>query len=200
MFDFQIFIMKDFLIKNWLGLVAVVISVGTWLSFWLRFSPFTWDSFSVMATTMGVIVTFLVGFQIWTVIDNKEFKKEVKAEQKEVKDTLQSVVYQELINQFIINFEFSMVYYEIGRNLSPYLKFALQTIQLGLSCNQIEKCNLVIKGMLEVIENSSVEFTNRQHSMLLDIFYNIKIPDPTSGLNTKGLEYVGERIRKATII
>ena len=143
--------MKDFLIKNWLGLVAVVISVGTWLSFWLRFSPFTWDSFSVMATTMGVIVTFLVGFQIWTVIDNKEFKKEVKAEQKEVKDTLQSVVYQELINQFIINFEFSMVYNEIGRNLSPYLKFALQTIQLGLSCNQIEKCNLVIKGMLEVI-------------------------------------------------
>ncbi|WP_314894181.1 hypothetical protein [uncultured Capnocytophaga sp.] len=192
--------MKDFLIKNWLGLVAIVISVGTWLSFWLRFSPFTWDSFSVMATTMGVIVTFLVGFQIWTVIDNKEFKKEVKAEQKEVKDTLQSVVYQELINQFIINFEFSMVYNEIGRNLSPYLKFALQTIQLGLSCNQIEKCNLVIKGMLEVIENSSVEFTNRQHSMLLDIFYNIKIPDPTSGLNTKGLEYVGERIRKATII
>ena len=192
--------MKDFLIKNWLGLVAVVISVVTWLSFWLRFSPFTWDSFSVMATTMGVIVTFLVGFQIWTVIDNKEFKKEVKAEQKEVKDTLQSVVYQELINQFIINFEFSMVYNEIGRNLSPYLKFALQTIQLGLSCNQIEKCNLVIKGMLEVIENSSVEFTNRQHSMLLDIFYNIKIPDPTSGLNTKGLEYVGERIRKATNI
>ena len=192
--------MKEILKKNWLGLVAIVISVVTWLSFWLRFSPFTWDSFGAMATLLGVIVTFLVGFQIWTVIDNKEFKKEVKAEQKEVKDTLQSVVYQELINQFIINFEFSMVYYEIGRNLSPYLKFALQTIQLGLSCNQIEKCNLVIKGMLEVIENSSVEFTNRQHSMLLDIFYNIKIPDPTSGLNTKGLEYVGERIRKATII
>lgn len=190
----------EFLKKNWLGLLSIVISVGTWFSFWLRFSPFTWDSFSAMATLLGVIVTFLVGFQIWTVIDNKEFKKEVKAEQKEVKDTLQSVVYQELINQFIINFEFSMVYNEIGRNLSPYLKFALQTIQLGLSCNQIEKCNLVIKGMLEVIENSSVEFTNRQHSMLLDIFYNIKIPDPTSGLNTKGLEYVGERIRKATII
>lgn len=46
-----------FLKKNWLGLVTVVISVGTWLSFWLRFSPFTWDSFGAMATTMGVIVT-----------------------------------------------------------------------------------------------------------------------------------------------
>ena len=203
--------MKNFLRKNWLGLLAIVISVGTWLSFWLRFSPFTWDSFGAATAVMGVIVGFLTGFQIWAVIDNKEFKKEVKAEQeafrdkveikqKDIESTLQDVIYHELVNQFIINFEFSMVYYEIGRNLSPYLKCALQTIQLGLSCNQIEKCNLVIKGMLEVIDNSPVEFTNRQHSMLLDIFYNIKIPDPTSGLNTKGLEYVGERIRKATII
>lgn len=70
--------MKEILKKNWLGLVAVVISIGTWLSFWLRFSPFTWDSFGAMATTMGVIVTFLVGFQIWAIIDNKERDKELK--------------------------------------------------------------------------------------------------------------------------
>lgn len=201
----------EFLKKNWLGLVSLLISVSTLLLFWCRLSPFTWDSFGAITAVMGVIIGFLTGFQIWAVIDNKEFKKEVKAEQKAFRDkveieqkgigsTLQDIIHQELINQFIINFEFSMVYYEIGRNLSPYLKFALQTIQLGLSCNQIEKCNLVIKGMLEVIDSIPVEFTNRQHSMLLDIFYNIKIPDPTSGLNTKGLEYVGERIRKATII
>ena len=192
--------MKNFIRKNWLGLLSIVISVGTWLSFWLRFSPFTWDSFGAMAVTMGIIVTFLVGFQIWTVIDNKEFKKEVKAEQKEVKDTLQSVVYQELINQFVINFEFSMVYNEMGCNLFSYLKFALQTIQLGIMSKQIDKCNSVISAMIEVIDKNTLEFRDKQHSILLDIFYNIKIPDPTSGLNTKGLEYVGERIRKATII
>ena len=192
--------MKNFIRKNWLGLLSIVISVGTWLSFWLRFSPFTWDSFGAMAVTMGIIVTFLVGFQIWTVIDNKEFKKEVKAEQKEVKDTLQSVVYQELINQFVINFELSMVYNEMGCNLFSYLKFALQTIQLGIMSKQIDKCNSVISAMIEVIDKNTLEFRDKQHSILLDIFYNIKIPDPTSGLNTKGLEYVGERIRKATII
>lgn len=47
---------------------------------------------------MGVIVTFLVGFQIWAVIDTSRFK----AEQKEVEETLQKVVYQELINQSIL--------------------------------------------------------------------------------------------------
>ena len=190
-----------FLKKNWLGLVSLLISVSTLLLFWCRLSPFTWDSFGAMAVTMGIIVTFLVGFQIWTVIDNKEFKKEVKAEQKEVKDTLQSVVYQELINQFVINFEFSMVYNEMGCNLFSYLKFALQTIQLGIMSKQIDKCNSVINAMIEVIDKNTLEFIrDKQHSILLDIFYNIKIPDPTIGLNTKGLEYVGERIRKATII
>ena len=61
-----------------MGLLSIVISVGTWLSFWLRFSPFTWDSFGAMAATMGVIVAFLTGFQIWAVIDNKERDKELK--------------------------------------------------------------------------------------------------------------------------
>ena len=70
--------MKKFLRKNWLGLLSIVISVGTWLSFWLRFSPFTWDSFGAMAATMGIIVAFLTGFQIWAVIDNKERDKELK--------------------------------------------------------------------------------------------------------------------------
>jgi hypothetical protein len=69
---------KKFLRKNWLGLLSIVISVGTWLSFWLRFSPFTWDSFGAMAATMGIIVAFLTGFQIWAVIDNKERDKELK--------------------------------------------------------------------------------------------------------------------------
>ena len=78
MFDFEKDVMKNFLRKNWLGLLAIVISVGTWLSFWLRFSPFTWDSFGAMAATMGIIVAFLTGFQIWAVIDNKERDKELK--------------------------------------------------------------------------------------------------------------------------
>ena len=65
--------MKDFLKKNVLSLMSMLISVVTILLFWCRFSPFTWDSFGVMATFLGVIVTFLVGFQIWAIIDTEEF-------------------------------------------------------------------------------------------------------------------------------
>lgn len=192
--------MKDFLKKNALPLLSLLISVITLLLFWCRFSPFTWDSFGAMATLLGVIVTFLVGFQIWAVIDTSRFKAEIKAEQKEMEETLQKVVYQELINQFIINFEFSMVYNEMGRSLFSYLKFALQTVQLGVMCKQIDKCNSMINAMIEMIDKNMVEFTDKQHSILLDIFYNIKSSDPIKDLKNKELQYIEERIRKATII
>ena len=124
--------MKDFLKKNILPLLSLLISVATLLLFWCRLEPFTWDSFGATTAVMGVIVTFLVGFQIWAVIDTSRFK----AEQKEVEETLQKVVYQELINQ----------------------------------------------------------------SILLDIFYNIKSSEPIKDLKNKELQYIEERIRKATII
>jgi hypothetical protein len=94
--------MKDFLKKNILPLLSLLISIATLLLFWCRLEPFTWDSFGATTAVMGVIVTFLVGFQIWAVIDTSRFKSEIKAEQKEVEETLQKVVYQELINQSIL--------------------------------------------------------------------------------------------------
>lgn len=192
--------MKDFLKKNILPLLSLLISIATLLLFWCRLEPFTWDSFGATTAVMGVIVTFLVGFQIWAVIDTSRFKAEIKAEQKEMEETLQKVVYQELINQFIINFEFSMVYNEMGRSLFSYLKFALQTVQLGVMCKQIDKCNSMIDTIIEVIDKNTVEFTDKQHSILLDIFYNIKSSEPIKDLKNKELQYIEERIRKATII
>lgn len=80
--------MKDFLKKNALPLLSLLISVITLLLFWCRFTPFTWDSFGTMATLLGVIVTFLVGFQIWTIIDNKAHNKNVSEQIIEIKENI----------------------------------------------------------------------------------------------------------------
>ena len=78
--------MKNFLRKNWLGLLAIVISVGTWLSFWLRFSPFTWDSFGAITAIMGIMITFLVGVQIISIVDFKSKIKELNEKEYIIKD------------------------------------------------------------------------------------------------------------------
>lgn len=192
--------MKDFLKKNVLPLMSMLISVVTLLLFWCRFSPFTWDSFGVMATFLGVIVTFLVGFQIWAIIDTKEFKKSIKKENEIINEQLKNVVYQDLMNRFVISFEFSMVYHETATNLFAYLKFSLQAIDLGITCNEIDKCNLVIKGMIDVVEYSNMSFTDKQQKILLSIFYNFQERALLiKELKNNELQYIEERIRKAII-
>ena len=80
--------MKDFLKKNILPLLSLLISIATLLLFWCRLEPFTWDSFGAMATLLGVIVTFLVGFQIWTIIDNKAHNKMVSEQIIEIRENV----------------------------------------------------------------------------------------------------------------
>lgn len=191
--------MKNFLRKNWLGLLAIIISVGTWLSFWLRFSPFTWDSFGAMATTMGIIVTFLVGFQISAIIGVRRFEKKIEEEQKEIKNAIQTIDYLRTHSLFIINHEFSMVYHEIGSSLFSYMKFALQTVEYGVSCGQIITCNSVIKAINEVLSKNDVVFTEFEKGLLLSIYYSIKTPELIKGLDVDRFKQIGKYLMKARI-
>lgn len=185
--------------KNWSGLVAVVISVGTWLSFWLRFSPFTWDSFGAMATLLGVIVTFLVGFQISTLIGLRDFKKKIEEEQKQMNNAIQKIDYLRTHSLFIINHEFSMVYNEIGSSLFSYMKFALQTVEYGVSCGQITTCNSVIKAINEVLSKSDVVFTGFEKGLLLSIYYSIKTPELIKGLDVDRFKEISKYLMEARI-
>ena len=191
--------MKNFLRKNWLGLLAIVISVGTWLSFWLRFSPFTWDSFGAITAIMGIIITFLLGIQISAIIGVRRFEKKIEEEQKEIKDTIQTIDYLRTHSLFIINHEFSMVYHEIGSSLFSYMKFALQTVEYGVSCGQITTCNSVIKAMNEVLSKSDVVFTEFEKGLLLRIYYSIKTPELIEGLDMDRFKQIGKYLMEARI-
>ncbi|WP_314150623.1 hypothetical protein [Capnocytophaga granulosa] len=191
--------MKEFLRNNGLGLLAIVISVATWLSFWLRFSPFTWDSFGAITAIMGIIITFLLGIQISAIIGVRRFEKKIEEEQKEIKDTIQTIDYLRTHSLFIINHEFSMVYHEIGSSLFSYMKFALQTVEYGVSCGQITTCNSVIKAMNEVLSKSDVVFTEFEKGLLLRIYYSIKTPELIEGLDMDRFKQIGKYLMEARI-
>jgi hypothetical protein len=196
---FKIDVMKEFLRNNGLGLLAIVISVATWLSFWLRFSPFTWDSFGAITAIMGIIITFLLGIQISAIIGVRRFEKKIEEEQKEIKDTIQTIDYLRTHSLFIINHEFSMVYHEIGSSLFSYMKFALQTVEYGVSCGQITTCNSVIKAMNEVLSKSDVVFTEFEKGLLLRIYYSIKTPELIEGLDMDRFKQIGKYLMEARI-
>ena len=199
MIGFKIDVMKEFLRNNGLGLLAIVISVATWLYFWLRFSPFTWDSFGAITAIMGIIITFLLGIQISAIIGVRRFEKKIEEEQKEIKDTIQTIDYLRTHSLFIINHEFSMVYHEIGSSLFSYMKFALQTVEYGVSCGQITTCNSVIKAMNEVLSKSDVVFTEFEKGLLLRIYYSIKTPELIEGLDMDRFKQIGKYLMEARI-
>lgn len=156
--------MKDFLKKKALPLLSLLISVITLLLFWCRLEPFTWDSFGATTAVMGVIVTFLVGFQIWAVIDTSRFKAEIKAEQKEIKscfeekqrlieDKLKYIVLKQKDSDYTYSYYFAKIYGQ-SLNLPEYVRYSLQAVYYGLQCNAkqyTEACNELIKGVNSVI-------------------------------------------------
>lgn len=195
--------MKDFLIKNWLGLVAIVISVGTWLSFWLRFSPFTWDSFSVMATTMGVIVTFLVGFQISALIGLREFKNKMEDEQKKLDEKVKILDLRQKDSHFTYSYYFAKLY-GMSLNLPEYTSYSLQAMYYALLCNteqHIINCNELIRGVNDIIKTAQgLSITGSRQELLLRDFYRVKAISQVEGVDNKALEEIGKHIIKASII
>lgn len=118
--------------KNWLGLVAIVISVGTWLSFWLRFSPFTWDSFGAMAATMGIMITFLVGVQIISIVDFKSKINELKEKEYVIKDLIINGNLQEIYMKAEIKMNIAEMYLKL-RSYNDYMRFYLEAVELILA-------------------------------------------------------------------
>ena len=206
--------MKNFLRKNGLGLAAIVISVGTWLSFWLRFSPFTWDSFGAMAATMGIIVTFLVGFQISAIIgvsrfekkieeEQKDFKNKIKEEQKKLDEKVRNLDLRQKDSDYTYSYYFARIYGQ-SLNLPEYTRYSLQAMFYALQCGtkqRITDCNELIKGVNEIIKMmGGLSIKESMQESLLKDFYRVKAISKVEGIDNKTLEEIGKGIITASII
>ena len=92
-----------------------------------------------------------------------------------------------------------MVYYEMNKNAFPYVKFALQTLEYGVACNQISACNSVIKAMEEVLSKNDIVFTEFEKGLLLSIYYSIKTPELIKGLDVDRFKQISKYLIEARI-
>ena len=168
--------------KNWLGLVAIVISVGTWLSFWLRFSPFTWDSFGAMAATMGIMITFLVGVQIISIVDFKSKINELKEKEYVIKDLIINGNLQEIYMKAEIKMNIAEMYLKL-RSYNDYMRFYLEAVESILAVKlfkeslfeeTVNKANIMVNTLAHVLENVKIFVTEEEKVLMLELLYNIK--------------------------
>ena len=174
--------MKNFLRKNGLGLLAIVISVGTWLSFWLRFSPFTWDSFGAITAIMGIMITFLVGVQIISIVDFKSKIDELKEKEYIIKDLIITGNLQEIYMKAEIKMNIAEMYLKL-RSYNDYMRFYLEAVESILAVKlfkeslfeeTVDKVNIMINGLVNELENVNIFVTEEEKISILELVYNIK--------------------------
>ena len=174
--------MKDFLKKNVLPLLSLLISVVTLLLFWCRFSPFTWDSFGAMATLLGVIVTFLVGIQIISVVDFKSKIDELKNKEYIIKNLIVSSNLQEIYIKSEIKMNIAEMCLKL-RDYNDYMRFYLEAAECLLSVKlfeeslfekTVDKVNLMINALVNELENINIFATEEEKTSILELVYSIK--------------------------
>jgi hypothetical protein len=173
---------KDFLKKNVLPLLSLLISVVTLLLFWCRFSPFTWDSFGAMATLLGVIVTFLVGIQIISVVDFKSKIDELKNKEYIIKNLIVSSNLQEIYIKSEIKMNIAEMCLKL-RDYNDYMRFYLEAAECLLSVKlfeeslfekTVDKVNLMINALVNELENINIFATEEEKTSILELVYSIK--------------------------
>ncbi len=195
--------MKDFLKKNALPLLSLLISVVTLLLFWCRFSPFTWDSFGAMATLLGVIVTFLVGFQIWMILNNGSFESNIKEIQKDLDSKMKIIEKSIKDADYTYNLYFAKIYGE-SLNLPEYIRFSLQTIYYGVQCgtpHHISGCNDLIRNVNSIITNcEELMMTSDKQEILLQNFYKVENILQSKDIDKYAFKNIGKSIKEAIIV
>ena len=173
---------KDFLKKNVLPLLSLLISVVTLLLFWCRFSPFTWDSFGAMATLLGGIVTFLVGIQIISVVDFKSKIDELKNKEYIIKNLIVSSNLQEIYIKSEIKMNIAEMCLKL-RDYNDYMRFYLEAAECLLSVKlfeeslfeeTVDKVNLMINALVNELENINIFATEEEKTSILELVYSIK--------------------------
>ena len=174
--------MKDFLKKNALPLLSLLISVGTWLSFWLRFSPFTWDSFGAVTAIMGIMITFLVGVQIISIVDFKSKIKELNEKEYIIKDLIITGNLQEIYMKAEIKMNIAEMYLKL-RSYNDYMRFYLEAVESILAVKlfkealfeeTVDRANIMINTLVNELENVNIFVTEEEKISILELVYNIK--------------------------
>lgn len=182
MIDFEKDVMKETLKKNWLGLLSIVISVGTWLSFWLRFSPFTWDSFGAITAIMGIMITFLVGVQIISIVDFKSKIKELKEKEYVIKDLIINGNLQRIYMKAEIKMNIAEMCLK-SNSYNDYIRLYLEAVECILAVKlfkeslfeeTVNKANIMVNTLAQVLENVKIFVTEEEKVLMLELLYNIK--------------------------
>jgi len=143
--------------KNFLCVLSLVVSVIALVVSLLRNSTWDVDYPSLLVSVLSVLVTLLIGWNIYTVFDLNSRKKDMDAKIKLVGEQLLLMRQQADTNRGLLEQSISNLYYlQLGvPHPIPMVYFYLSHVIMAITAfshvQEFQTCEALIKGVKEVV-------------------------------------------------
>lgn len=133
-------------------------------------SKFNADWYAIVVGILALLVTVLIGWNIYTVIDTKNLIKEIH-DQSNLVATKADIQYERLsVSVYSVLFDF---YKKDGTNIFEYFSYGLLVIKHSQAINNIGVSNAMIKVLNESFPTTK-PITNFHKANLISIVNNIE--------------------------
>lgn len=175
------------IILSLLALVGVLVIICLIIFKDISLCTITLDTFvGVMVTIMGILVTFVVGWQIINTLDIKTKIKEidnVKSDLDEQKEKLKETTFK---SQHLVSYTWALDAFDRGEDAESF-RYAVTSL---LNSMQLTK-PINIEALLTIMEDSTGEIP--QGFAIKSVFYNLVIEEDKIIRELKDYVYVQER-------
>lgn len=182
----------------WISIVSLLLSViAVCVAVW-RSPELDFDYQGVLVGVLSLLVTVLVGLNIYTLVDFRKKENMVDEKIKLITESLSNLSKAELSTSATTEHAISFLYYSLMGLKDPlgleyrYLYHSLISLSKVSQLDDTKTCNEIVKGLLEVIvrpENISMKKINKDR--LYRLIYLVKNPD-----NIEGFGELMERIAR----
>lgn len=161
--------------ENWIWIacgVSLLLSIAALLVAICRSEPMQVEWASFLVGALSLLVTVLAGLNIYTLVDFRRKERLVDEKINLITESLSNLSKAELSTSAATEYAISFLYYSLMGLKDPlgleyrYLYHNLVSLSKVSQLGDIETCNAIVKGMLEVIvrpENISMKKINKDH-------------------------------------
>ena len=175
------------IILSLLALIGVLVIIGLIIFKDISLCTITLDTFvGVMVSIMGILITFVVGWQIINTLEIKTKLTEidnVKYDLDEQKEKLKETTFK---SQHLVSYTWALDAFDHREDAESY-RYAVYSL---LNSMQLKE-PINVDALLNIMENSTKEIP--QGFKIKRIFYNLVIEDDKSIRELKDYVYVQER-------
>lgn len=163
--------------ENWalaLSILALLISV---VCCFIKIEPISYDYMGILVGVLSLLVTALIGWQIYSLIDIRNLRKEISNERTKA--------YIESERNITATFmAISDYYYSIligkqqpeDEKVYKYIFNRVSSILHASRINDFETCRVIVKVLFETIRPENIEMSEKNKQYLFDLLSDVNEP------------------------